>query len=853
MRQNTPQTLHTMPLGTLGTGAVEIGGDGQFRNITINNNRGEADRIAHSPHSFLAVRAHGAGGSWVRRLQIAGGPESWRDEGVAPGGFSFRRQYPVADCRLREPDAPVEVVWSAFSPVVPYDYEASALPLFYVGVQVTNPGAEALEVSALFNWENLCGRSARRQPPEPVSIRRETLITQADLDRMKQGGPADNERRLSARTGQIDPEPVIDFRALDMPPNALVFGGGEVDANEDGQYCLATPWSATAQTSLRIWDPEDGNEQAGFWGEFRRAGQFEGGALVERGRPGAAAACSRFRLEPGQSRSVEFVLAWYCPRQVVAGVDEGNYYVNNYPDARTVARVGLSNSRYYYAAISAWHQRIAASELGPALTRCLLAGCEVLATNTIHTRSGQFGLFESAADPRVNYLRDRWFWSMGLLLFFPRLEMETLDRISQQMLDESGRHLRISEGIGGFQGGEYVPAGAAQVEACAQLVILAWRNFVFGGSLSFLNRAAPRLQAVLAAVIAQDRDFDGFPDIQFEAPGLDCAFARGLNVITAGLWLVALAAGERIASRLKLPEAVVYRKAVERAIKNYQRYFWNNEHGYYTLYPDARHQKGEPTALQTACHVGQLQAPWMATLLGLDYLFPGEQPRRALQTIETHHFSDAGMRTLSYPAGGGEDTPGWDVADSVQRYNFLRYTCYRLMNDPSWTVPVPPAGESSERHVSSFSFWYLVVSALPARLDLAEKRLVIRPDLRAAGQRSTSTLYTPNGFGAVTVHVGTADVFQCQIDFRMDIPQEIARIEVLLPAALAGVQCRLELEEGPAPVQHHATALGAEVRIEIYPEGKLSVSAFQLQLAGVSGEAMKEASKTPWIPRWLRR
>ncbi len=849
-----------MPLGTLGTGAIEVCGDGRFRNLTINNNRTVSNRIPVVPHTFLAVCARGRGESYQRRLQLAD-PELPSGHALPQDGLRFRAHYPLVDCRVHDPRAPVEVVWSAFAPVVPYDYDASALPLIYLGIQITNTSDEAQEIGALLNWQNTCGYSASAFPESPATIVRDTLITQADWERMRGGGVGDNERRLSSKTGQIEANQAMEVRPGDVPPNALVFGDVRtVDSNEDGQYCVATPWNASVRTTVRVWDPENPAEEADFWKEFALPGGYGGDVSPGHGVPRCGAVCNHFRLDPGQTRSVEFVVSWYCPRYVVNGVEEGNFYANNHPDARAVARIGLTNSKYYFAAISGWQQRLASADLPAAFVKRLLASCEVLSTNSLHTRTGGFGIFESASDMRVNYLRDRWFWSMGLLLFYPRLELDILDRVIQRVIGETDRSVRISEGLEGFGGGEFVSPGAAQVEVCAHLVTMTWRNFLFTGSLSFLNRVVPGLQSALAAIIAQDKDFDGFPDIQHETPGLDCAFASGLNVITAGLWIVALAAGERMARRQKLHEAVVYKQALDRASRSFERYFWNTEHGYYTLYPDARTNLVAESALQTACHVGQLHPFWIAELLGLEGLFPLRHVVRALKTVETHHWKEGRLTMLSWPGGDGDASASpWSTGGGIQAYNALRYACCKLQQEPDGPIAeileetdvteggVPP------RHVSDLSLWYLIMALSDVRLDLAEKRLIVRTNLRERGHKKQVTLFTPNGFGAVSIHINQSGALQCLIEFRMDIPQELASIQVHLPAGLGEVQCRLEVEDGPLPTNVNIFPDALGTRVDVFPESKLSASTFSLQLIGSGTEETGASSKRQWIPRWLRR
>lgn len=850
-----------MPLGTLGTGAVEVCADGRFRNLTINNNRSETNRILIAPHTFLAVGVRGGGETYRRRLQLSD-PALPSGHALPPDGLRFRSHYPLVDCRVHDPGAPVEVVWSAFAPVVPYDYDASALPLFYLGIQISNVSGAVQEVRALLNWQNTCGQSASTAPEGLAIIVQDTIITQADLDRMKGGSSPDHERRLSSKTGQIEVHPTTVSTSGEVSPNALVFGDlRAVDANEDGQYCIATPWSPGVQTAVRVWDPEDTADASGFWDDFVLPGGYGGGASRSQGGARCGALANQFSLEPGQTRSVEFVVSWYFPRYVVNGAPSGNFYANNHHDARAVARTGLANSRYYFAAISGWQQRLASAEYPAAFVKRLLAGCEALSTNSLHAQNGGFGLVESADDLRVNYLRDRWFWSMGLLLFYPRLELDVLDRLIQRAVGGVQDSLRISEGLEMIGEGEFVAAGAAQVEGCAQLVIMAWRNFLFTGSLSFLNRVAPGLQRVLAAVIAQDKDYDGFPDIQHEAPGLNCAFANGLNVITAGLWIVALAAGERMARRLKLHEAAVYRQALERASRSFERYFWNTEFGYYTLYPDGRTDLVAASVWERACHVGQLHPFWVADFLGLEQLFPARHVVRALKCVEEHNRKDGQLRMISWPGGEVGAVPDDPPTGrgGVPIYNALRYACCRLQREPDVAVAAlleegaPPAEMAHARHVSELSLWYLIMAVSDVRLDLADKRLILRLNPGERGHRKQVTLFTPNGFGAVSIHLNASEVLQCRIEFRMDIPQEIAAIQIHLPGETGDVQCRLDVEDGPISTNLNQGSEGAGTRLDVFPESKLAAPAFTLQLLGSDAGGAEASSKKQWIPRWLRR
>lgn len=852
--------MQSIPLGTLGTGAVEVCSDGRFRNLSINNNRTLENRIPLVPHSFLAVRVSDGANVYVRRLQTAAPP--FDDPHLLPAGtMDFRGRFPQVDCRISDPAAPTEIVWSAFAPIVPYDYEASVLPLAFFAIQVKNTGPKPLDISALLNWQNTVGQHARDLSEPLRAISRTTLVSEGEWERASNGPGKDNERRLSASTGQIAAGRKRSLPPEEVLPNALVFGDARaIDTNADGQYCVATAWHEDYRTSLAVWDPEDHAGAGAFWEQFTQGGSL-GDGVVNSAVPRCGAVCNTFRLAPGESRSVEFVVSWYCPRYAGADTDAGNFYANRFPDATSVARTGLKHGAYYHAAIRAWQQRLNASDLPAPLVKQLFSSCEVLSTNSIYTRDGEFGLLESLHDPRLNYLRDRWFWSMGLLLFFPRLELEVLERMSLHMVDEETRKLRISDGLEGFSEGEYVGPGAAQVEACVHLVAMTYRNYRFGGNLSSIKRIMPRLQSVMAIILAQDKDFDGFPDIYHEKPGLDCAFANGFNVVTAGLWMVALRAYERLARGQQFPEADVYKKAFDRASRSFDRYFWDRDEGYYTLYPNPAIGDTDVHGLDRACHMGQLTAIWMAQLLDLGDVFPPARVARVLETLETHHVGADRHRAITFPGESGVvPAAGFPPEDEASKtYDLVRYACTRLHYSPDAPVLteikslIQHGVTGPARHVGQLALWYFVVASPSAQLDLSTRCLTLRPDLRHVGAARSYTLYTPNGFGSVSMHVGCKSPFECAIEFKMDIPQELTRIAVYMPAGADDVHCTLETEDGPVVFKASVELTDGTPQLTIAPGTKLSASDFFLRILEKSTRSAGTSARKQWKLPWFRR
>ena len=141
--------VHTdahMHLGGIGTGNIEIGADGQFTNWQLFNTL----RDGYIPLMF-AVRT----GRVTKLLQTAGGPNWPRVKQIEMTG-----EYPIATLRFLDPELPVNVELSAFTPFAPSIRVSlpSQSPCFLFRIQ--NPTAEPQVVSLAGMMQNPVGYDA---------------------------------------------------------------------------------------------------------------------------------------------------------------------------------------------------------------------------------------------------------------------------------------------------------------------------------------------------------------------------------------------------------------------------------------------------------------------------------------------------------------------------------------------------------------------------------------------------------------------------------------------------------------------------------------------------------------------
>ncbi len=135
-----------MHLGGIGTGNFEIGSDGHFTTWQLFNTL----RDGEVPFYFLVKT-----GSGTRLLQTAGGPDWPRVRHIEMTG-----EYPIAELQFQDPELPIKLALTAFSPFSPLDSEVSALPLAMLIFKVRNDSAQPQTVSVAGILQNPVGYEA---------------------------------------------------------------------------------------------------------------------------------------------------------------------------------------------------------------------------------------------------------------------------------------------------------------------------------------------------------------------------------------------------------------------------------------------------------------------------------------------------------------------------------------------------------------------------------------------------------------------------------------------------------------------------------------------------------------------
>lgn len=132
------QLKSPIPLGGLGTGFIELNGDGTFGAMSVEN-----DWLKPRPVSEDSGFVIEAGG---KRVELLPGKASGAD-------VRFWGHFPCADLGFGNTFGDVQVRLRAFGPLVAHDYEVSGLPAAIIKFSAVNNGREAQTVRIRGQWQ----------------------------------------------------------------------------------------------------------------------------------------------------------------------------------------------------------------------------------------------------------------------------------------------------------------------------------------------------------------------------------------------------------------------------------------------------------------------------------------------------------------------------------------------------------------------------------------------------------------------------------------------------------------------------------------------------------------------------
>lgn len=673
-----------MPLGGIGTGSIALCGDGSLRQWQIHN---QVNHLACIPGSFFAV--------WTRRVsppeipvaRVLQSAALYETEGPLPPPTSndhvvplvhkqllkqlpgvqsteFIGEYPIAELSYHDEQLSLQVTMEAFSPFVPLASKGSALPVIIFNVTISNPNSYDVLASVAASLQSAVGWDGIT----PIS----------DTGCSVYGG---NFNALYC-VGELS---AISMATTRLPERDEGYG--------DMVLGVFSPHAAY----LTQWD--DLNV---FWTDFSSDGRFGNVADSTPSRAGRTwngALAVPFALEPGASRRLTFLIAWYFPNHYVNysqrpffGLEDekgrywiGHQYTNWFHSAMDVAEYVGDHLERLTRQTRLARDTFYDTTLPQVLIDTVTSQMSIIRTPTCFwAEDGRFFGFEGCSGASTPHKEPIggccplncthvWNYEMALARLFADLERTMRDTEWDIQQHPSGYlphrvllPMYLPRPWDCEIGGPAHPA----LDGLLGAILKTLREYRASGDTARLTHAWPSVKQALNYVwTVHDPNRTGV--IEGEQPNTYDISIYGANTFIGTLYLAALRAIEAMANLFEEHDlATECQRVFERGRVALEQRLWNGE--YYIQEVDLEQYPQHNWGF--GCHSDQLLGQWWAHSLGLGHVLDPEHVRIAAKSIVWYNFredfrehkqqprafvtaDDQGLLNCTWPKGGRPAVP----------------------------------------------------------------------------------------------------------------------------------------------------------------------------------------------------
>ncbi|MBI4431992.1 MAG: hypothetical protein HY592_00715 [Candidatus Omnitrophica bacterium] len=567
-----------VPLGGIGAGKFEILPSGVFNAFTTANNwsepiRGNGDYPGVLGY-HLGIFAKDKNSSQAYLLQTAPILDIPLIREIDYSGT-----FPKATLSYRDNRLPIDVELEVFSSFVPGDVKVSSLPAAFFRARVKNRSNNPVEAAVLFMGRNLSGRWC---------VGRKNKITE-------------DRNALHLEFSNNDP--------TSYDPKQGAFRCSFLKKGWDLSFIES--WNAV--TKNFTFDSKHISLKA--WEEFAQTGKLSGppgcGPAEGENRELCGAVAAGATLAPAQVKELRFTAAWFSPHHRPFG----HRYNVWFKKAGDVSGFILPKEKDFRRKTEAFQKSVQALPFPDWFNDALLNSLSPFFASSWFVRDGRFAFYEAPEIcPLMGTLDVGFYGSIPLAWFFPELERAQILQFA---------HAQRKDG--------YIPhdLGNNRIDLASdgttfyrwkdlssKFALMAYRDFLWSNDHSLLKTLFPHVERAMAWLASTDKDGNGLPDNEGADQTFDLWDFRGTNAYTAGLYLAALLACERMALKLGRRErARFYRETFGRGRVSFERELWNGR------------SFGEPILLS------QLNGQWYADLLGLGSIADETKIQTALHTI----------------------------------------------------------------------------------------------------------------------------------------------------------------------------------------------------------------------------
>jgi uncharacterized protein (DUF608 family) len=773
------------PLGGIGAGMICLEGTGALSNVSIRNR----PDLFNEPCVFAAVAVKGPRATArvvegpVPGWKIFGMPDSGLGEGEHTYGFprfrnaSFAARFPFGTVSLSDPEMPLTVELTGWSPFTPSDANNSSLPVIALEYKFKNSGNEPVDAVFSYNARNFLP-SSNATHDQPRAVRK------IDGGFILWSGAAKERPWEEASFAVTTSEPGLKV-------NYAWFRGGWFDA-------LTLAWKDVACGAAYDRPPVSPDEQPA---------------------PGATLFVP-FKLAPGEDRTITLRMSWYSPRTHLrsgaAGAPDENtvnpgdatyqpWYSSQFANIEAVATHWNDHYTELRARTKTFTDTFYDSTLPPEVVDAIATNLSILKSPTVLRQAdGKFWAWEGTADEVGSCpgsCTHVWNYAQAVPHLFPELERSLRETEFGPNQDAQG-HQQFRAALPIRPIGNYFYAAAdGQLGGIMKI----YRDWRISGNTEWLQGLWPKVKKSLDYCIETwDPKHEGWVaephhntyDIEFWGPTGMC------TSIYLGALHAAVLMGTALHDNVPLYSTLYEsgRKRMESELYNgeyfIQKIEWKNlratnpaeSKSYGGKYsPEARElleKEGPKYQYGTGCLSDGVLGAYFASACGLDPVIDQEKVVSHLRAVHRYNLkkdlsdhadpqrpgfalgAEGGLLLCTWPQGGALSLPfvySNEVWTGIE-YQAAAHMISSGLVDEGMDVVRTTAARYNGRVRNPFNqyecgHWYaralasyaLLQAFTGARYDAVSKTLYLKPVMKGDFR---SFLSTASGFGVVGVKDG---------------------------------------------------------------------------------------------------
>ncbi|HZU85928.1 MAG TPA: non-lysosomal glucosylceramidase, partial [Anaerolineaceae bacterium] len=637
-----------LPLGGLGAGAIGRSYRGDFSRWHLDLGSHVYESLPANQFSVYVSQGGQSQAHVLAPLQPSGSLASWNWD-MPAGAGTYYALFPKAWFVYNWDTLPVRLEQMQFSPVIPNNYKEASYPVAVFEWKLNNPTDQPMTVSLMFSWQNLVGHQWGRD---------------------SLGGNYNMAVEQDGLTGVV-----------------LTHKGDQVSEEWDGSFAMLTNQADGVTVTYRSRVPMI--EASTLWQDFSADGKLDNldDEKVSSGEVLLAGLSASVELQPGETRTIPFMLAWDFPiTEFGNGVQWFKRYTAFYGttgrNAWQIAADAITAYPSWEAQIDAWQAPILAETGSPDWYKTalfnelyyLVDGGTVWENGRVDGKpepalapgvtQGHFAFLECYDYLYYNTFDVNFYSSFSMIHLWPELETGMLRDFAAAVQLEDVRTVIIASTN---EPAQRKIAGAVphdlgspnedpwrSVNAYnwtdiniwrdlnSKFVLQIWRDYVYTGDTALVQDLWPAAVEALDYLHAFDLDGSGLPDhIGLPDQTYDTWSLTGDSAYGGGLWLAALEAAIEMGNMVGDEANVArYTEWLAKGKVSYEK-LWTGS--YYLL-----DLSGSPTS--DTIMADQLAGQWYADATGLAPIVPEEHIFTALNTVYENNvrkFQDGQMGAVN--------------------------------------------------------------------------------------------------------------------------------------------------------------------------------------------------------------